>query len=155
MRYMALLLLLTALASFLGLVPFSSMEISSLQPAELLVITPVDGGVTLRTEDALTAWGRDLEEAFQNLKAAAPGKILFSTVSQLVCVGEVPDPKTLTDCGLRPATAVYRSPEVEDVKALRKYLASREGMVTLGMLRDGEQADVPQLRVGKSGLYLP
>jgi len=43
---------------------------------------------------------------------------------------------------------------VEDVDALKKYLGSKEGGVTLGKLRE-EDADVPTLVVGKSGLYLP
>jgi len=154
MKMMALLLALTAVLAMFGLTPFQGEDISRLKPVELLVVAPAEDGISLRTEGGIAAWGKDLPSAMEQLKAAAPGKLFLATVDHVVLTGQRFSPEELLSCGLRPGAAVYLSPAVEDVDALKKYLGSKEGGVTLGKLRE-EDADVPTLVVGKSGLYLP
>lgn len=155
MRFMALLLLLTAVLSLLGRTPFSPVEISRLQPAELLVVSGAEDGISLRTEDGLAVWGKDFAAALENLQASAPGTLLLSTVDRVVLTGVRLPAEELVACGLRPGTAVCTAPWVEDPERLAGYLRPREGRVTLGKLLEDPQTPLPALIQGQSGLYFP
>lgn len=155
MRLMALLLLLTAALSLLGLTPFSAFEISRLIPTELLAVSATEDGISLRTEDGYAAWGRDLPRALENLRAAAPGTLLLSTVEQVVLTGVEAPAEALVAGGLRPGTAICTAPWVEDPGQLAKYLGAREGSVTLGKLLEDPATALPALVQGETGLYFP
>ncbi|MBP3313218.1 MAG: hypothetical protein J6K84_00965 [Oscillospiraceae bacterium] len=150
MRYMAILLLLCALLSLGGKLPFDAWEMGILEPVELLIAESAEGGVLLRTEKGHRGWGKDFVDACADVQNTSGGQVLLSTVRSLVLVGDVPVP----DAILRPATAVYSAWGVDDPKALGEYLQNRMGSVTLGMLWEGE-AIPPRLLPGEKGLYLP
>ena len=154
MRSMAILLLLTAVLSMFGYTPFSGRDIADLTPTELLAFAPAEGGVAVKTEDGLAAWGRDIPHALEVLRAAAPGQLFLATVDHAVFSAMPPEAETLLECGLRPGTAVYAAPVAEDVKALNAYLRQRRGGVTLGALAEEPYRQVPVLLRGETGLYL-
>ena len=153
MRFMAMLLLLTAVLSAAGLTPFSGSEISKLIPTELLVLSSAEGGVLASTEDGLSAWGRDIPRALAALGAAASGELFLETVDQVVFCGMPAVAKPLTACGIRPGTAVCTAPAVEDPKAINRYLQAHSGGVTLGKLAENPSVSLPALSPGQSGLY--
>ena len=154
MRPMLFLLLLAAVLSAFGLSPFRGGDIADLTPTELLSFAPAEGGVTVKTEDGLAAWGRDLPSALQTLHAAAGGRLFLATVEQVVFSSMPPEAEPLLQAGVRPGTAVYAAPQAEDLKALNDYLRPRRGRVTLGSLREDPHLSVPTLRRGEAGLYL-
>ena len=154
MRPMVLLLVLAAALSLFGLTPFSGRDIADLTPTELLVFSSAEGGVTVKTEDGLAAWGREISHALSALRAAAPGQLYLATVDRVVFTFSPVPAEALLESGLRPGTAVYFSPQVEDVKALNEYLSARKGGVTLGQLGQAPQSPVPTLVPGETGLYL-
>lgn len=154
MRPMASLLLLVTLLGLFGLSPFPAHEIAEMKPAELLCLQSADGGVLAKTEEALSAWGGDTEEALAKLRMAASGELFFQTVENLVLSDLSVDAQVLTGMGVRPGTAVYTAEAVEDVETLNEYLKAHSAGVTLGMLQENKMHPVPVLAAGLSGLYL-
>jgi len=153
LRFMAMLLLLTVLLSAAGLTPFPGSDISELIPAELLILSGAEGGVTASTEDGLSAWGKDIPNALSSLRAAAPGNLFLETVDQVVFCGMLPVAEPLTACGIRPGTAVCTAPGVEDPEQVKGYLQAHSGGVTLGELAEDPSLPLPALSPGASGLY--
>lgn len=154
MKLPALFLAAAAILALFGLTPFCGQDISDLQPVELLIVEEAEGGISLRTEGGLAAWGRNLENATAHLRAASSGTLLLDTVEHIICTGKLFPPEELMAIGLRPGTAVYLSPHVEDPDALKTYLRDKKDGATLGRLEE-ENASVPVLVTGEAGLYLP
>lgn len=154
MRPMAILLLLATVLSLFGLSPFPAYEIARMKPAELLLLQSAEGGVLAQTEEGLSAWGGDPEEALKTLRLAAAGDLFFATVENVVLT-DLPVPtQTLITAGIRPGTAVYTAEKTEDGKALNDYLKTHSAGVTLGMLEENPSKSIPALQQGQSGLYL-
>ena len=142
---LALLLLLALGASLASVVPFPSRDISELTVAELLCFTAEDG-VTVTTEEGLTASGRSIADAIAMLEASAPGHLLLGTVDHVTFCGVRPDAETLLACGLRPAAKLFLAPRSLDPKAAAAFFRTHEGGVTIGAL--AEDASLPLPRLG-------
>ena len=143
--FLALLLVLALGASFVSAVPFPSRDISELTIAEVLCFT-AESGVTVTTEDGLTASGRSVAEAIGLLKASAPGHLLLGTVDRVTFCGVRPDAETLLACGLRPAAKLFTAPRSIDPEAAAAFFRTHEGGVTIGAL--AEDASLPLPRLG-------
>lgn len=138
-KIMALLLVLSLGASFLGVVPFPSSDISKLTIVELLCFADAAQGVAVTTEDGMTATGASVSDALRLLKAAAPGKLLLGTVDHITICGVAPRASELLACGLRPAAKVYRAPSSLNPEAAAEYFRNHEGGVSLGELAEGSE----------------
>ena len=144
-KIMALLLVLSLGASFLGVVPFPSSDISKLTIVELLCFMETSEGVAVTTEDGMTATGVSISDALRLLKAAAPGKLLLGTVDHITVCGVSPRTSELLASGLRPAAKVYRAPSSLDPEAAAEYFRNHEGGVSLGELAEDTSAPLPRL----------
>ena len=151
---MGLFLAAVAAASFLRLVPFEGADVAELCPVEILCLEQTAEGIRVTADGGLAASGGDLAQALRHLEEAASGRLLLDTVDQVTLTGLTVTPAALLECGLRPATRVFRSPTVKDADALAAYLARWEGGLTLGRWSESPTAVLPGLVACETGLRM-
>ena len=147
MRFLAFWLLLCLLAG----TPFPSQSLTELTPVEILCLRREGETVLAHCDGDLAARGTSVQEAVENLYAAAPGRLELGTVDFAVFTDLAPTP-LLRDLGLRPAVTVCTAPPVENADALAVYLRTHGGNVTLGALEENPSLPVPRLTLGEMGL---
>lgn len=153
MRAMGVLLLLAALISFLGWIPFPARDVAEVTPVKLLCLSAEGGAVQVTSETGLSAMGTDAASAIRRLTEAAPGHLLLATVDHVIVTGFRPSAREMLACGLRPAVKLYDAPRgVSDPPLAEEWLAAREGGVSLGELSDGgDRAALPRLYLRGGG----
>lgn len=155
MRWMALLLALTAVCAFFRLIPFERSDVAELAPARILCIDGSGDTTFVCTDGGISAEGTDLPEALDRLRRSAPGKLLLATVDDLVLISCTPDWDFLERSGIRPATSVCRAPAMPaSVDELADYLHARRSSCTLGLLSDLPSHPVPRLFITENGMLL-
>ena len=154
MRAMGVMLLLAALISFLGWIPFSGRDVAEVTPVKLLCLTRTETGIRVTADTGVTAEDTDLRRAFARLEGKTPGHLLLATVDHVTVTGFRPAARDLLACGLRPAAKLYDAPDgIADPGLAESDLATREAGVSLGVLADGgDLAPLPQLYLRGGGV---
>lgn len=150
MRPMVILLLLCVLLAAAGLLPFRGSNVSDLSVAEILCFRQEGDEVVVLCDGGLSARGKTVSQAIENLHAAAPGELFLGTVDFAVFTGVEPEASALLQAGLRPAVGLYLAPQVEEPDALAKYLRHHGGGCTLGMLEENGSLPLPRLKQGEN-----
>lgn len=160
MKRFVLVLVLAAALRALGVLPFSGSDVADLVPMEALTVD-WDGRQVALDGGECQGYGKDWDEAMEDLRQGANGTAFLGTVEQVILSKEAVQllPDVIRSDALRPAAVVCVAagnlPEPEDAA---KYLSAHDAGVTIqkvqaAMLR-GEGIALPVLRQTEGGLRL-
>ena len=126
------------LLSAFGLKAFSGNKLSDLQPVQLLIVQQLPDGVAVKTDNGLSGYGKDYDEAMQRLEQTAPGKAFFASCNAVVlCGGKQSLRAVLEDARLRPAAMVYAAPFAPEPAQLQPVIAAHPGSVRIADFKGG------------------
>ena len=110
MRRALALLLCSAAAALLGLLPWRSQDAAALIPVQTLLLDVEGHQVVLRAEGGLEGRGRTLEEAMTQMAEQAPGVLFFGQTARVICGQDAAGLllRAGIESRLRLSTAVYR-----------------------------------------------
>ncbi len=142
---------LLLLATFFGSRLFERSDIARLQPVEVLRVTLEEKKIRVETDTGQAGQGRDLQEAFEDLKRRSAGDIFLDTV-EFVLVNESEGSLTreLMEY-LRPACLVCLERGRADLEAVAAFLDTHRPMTTLMNCRGGQ---LPVLVIREEGMEL-
>lgn len=132
--------------------PFSPIDIASLQPVELIRLSRQETWM-IQTDTGDQGWGETVEEAFLDLKDHCPGKVFLDTADYLIVTAEaLPMPEEIY-VYLRPSCAVCLERGEALVAEAAAFLAVHKPEVTLGDYRAGG-VQLPVLITREGGMEL-
>ncbi len=110
MRRALALLLCSAAAAVLGLLPWQSRDAARLLPVQTLLLDVEAQQVVLRADGGLEGRGRTLEEAMARMSDSAPGELFFGQTARVICGRDTAGLllRAGLESRLRLSTAVYR-----------------------------------------------
>lgn len=128
-------------------------DIAGLEPAQILWVENVAGGVAVATDAGQAGWGMDLARAVSDMEQTAAGQVFLDTAEYLLISPEarkwMPDLCRI----LRPSCQVCLADGVSDLTAVTEYLTGHEPDFTLGDWRKGETG-LPVLYLIEERMYL-
>lgn len=118
--------------------PFAGTDVAKLQPVELVAVAFEDGGIVIRTDTDALGIGDTLQEAIENLKQCATGRILLETADYVLT--EHVDRSLLEDLSkyLRPGCGLCLYDGEVDLKLAAKFLRSNAPSCTILQCRIGK-----------------
>ena len=160
MKQIVWFVLLAAVLSLTGLLPFESNDVASLVPVEALTVDLNDDRVTLKGKDC-QGHGTDWQSALEDLRESGTGTVFLGTAEQVVvsqrAVSLLPD--IIRSEALRPAAVICVCPgEPPEPEKAAEYLSAHDAGMTIQkvqavMLR-GEGVKLPMLVKTEGGLRL-
>lgn len=128
-------------------------DVAKLEPARLMWVENVGGGVSLRTDMDHTGWGKNLEAAVQDMEMTAFGQVFLDTAEYLLISPDalrwLPELSEL----LRSSCQVCLADGVADLAAATEYLAAHKPDYALQDWRKGEKT-LPVLYSIEERMYL-
>lgn len=115
-------LLALLLAVVLLRVEHTALDITRLEPVELLAVTAEDGLLCIRTDTGSMGEGTDLDSALQDLHSRADGIVFPDTADYLVVDDAGAQLLPQLSRILRPACRVYRGEVGTDLKSVASWL---------------------------------
>ena len=125
--------------------PFHGTDIAKLAPVEVVWLTEKDGQVYLETDTGDKGWGKDVREALEDMKAAAPGSVFLETADYLIVEQGREVLLEQTYDVLRPSCMVCTAEVMPNMEAAAAYLSAHEPQTTLRQ-RQVDQRDLSVLR---------
>jgi len=129
------------------------MDVSQLQPMELIYICMEEGRVVVRTDTGDEGSGNTLDTALMNLHASSNGKVFLDTADYVLVTEDTKD--LIEEMGgiLRLSARVILASGQIDPEAVPQYLAAHDSRVTLKDCMSGEQT-LPKLMTAGKRYYL-
>lgn len=153
MRKLLLMLLVIAVLTALGLLPFRAVDAAKLLPVKTVIVTKQGEEYTVDIGAGVRAVGRTLREALDRLQEEVTGELFFPTAEQVIITepAEEAIEAVAEETEFRPAAGIYRTPELQpDAKALGAYLDVHPSDVTILDVRAaialGQRAAIPVIR---------
>lgn len=118
---------------------FHRTDVGKLQPVQVIYISREQGQVAVSTDTGGSGAGKELAEAFAELRKSASGAVFLDTADYLLldpdCMGLLKDNYEI----LRPGTRVCIVEGAVDVDTVGEYLSAHRPKVTLAQCRAGEK----------------
>lgn len=152
MKRWILYVLVFAVVSVFGALPFHGTDIGELAPVEIVWLTQEDGNVGVFTDTGDWGWGVDVLSALDNLKATAPGTVFLDMADYLIV--QRGSEKLLEQVYhiLRPSCMICVGEDMPDMEQVSGFLRAHEPEVTLRQYQNGS-VELPSLTV-ENGRYI-
>ena len=160
MKQVIWLVVLAAVLSLTGLLPFESSDVASLVPVETLTVDMKENQVILNGGEC-QGRGETWETALEDLRHGAEGTVFLGTAEQVVLSKRAASvlPDVIRSPELRPAAVICVCPDAPpDPEEITPYLSAHDAGTTIQkvqavMLR-GEGIKLPVLVKTEGGLRL-
>lgn len=150
-RWLLALAAVAAAAIWSGM-PFTAGDVGKLRPLELVCITRGQEGVRILGDTGDAGWGKNVAEAFADMKRSCPGELFLDTADYLV-LGEGAEALLPEAAGyLRPACRVCVGVGVLNAEELADYLGAHQPETTIRSCKSGERMPVLRIEEGRMGL---
>ncbi|MBO4937688.1 MAG: hypothetical protein J6C98_01610 [Oscillospiraceae bacterium] len=131
------------------ILPAERMDIGDLLPVEVVQICEEAGVVRICTDTGNAGIGRNVPEAYSDMKNHANGLIFLDTAEYLILSGSAESRINELTAYLRPSVAVCRSQENINLEEAGKYLSFHNSGVRLS---DAVQVEkIPLLIIAEEG----
>lgn len=124
----------------LAAVPAEKADIGRLLPTELISVNYRDGWVEIQTDTGNVGLGKDLRQAYENLKESASSEIFLDTADYLILMGESWQPDDLKQY-LKPDIWVCTGEEGIDPAEAAMYLSIHKPKTRLEDSGSGEKME--------------
>ena len=158
MKKLLVLVLIVAVLSALGLLPFHATDAAKLLPVKTVIVTRSGEEYVVDIGAGVRAVGRTLSEAVERLREEVTGEVFLPTAEQVVITEPVADAveAVAEESAFRPAAGIYRTPlPSPDAAAVGEYLASHPSNMTVldvrAELAAGREPRLPRLVPANGG----
>lgn len=128
---------LLAAVCLLSRLPHPAVDVGKLEPVALVLVDWEDGNYLLKTDTGAKGTGKSLEQAAENLDAAASGSVFLETAEYVLLSPDVPVTAEFYRV-LRPASRVCLVRGEPDLERAAAFLAAHPPERSLNDLRAGK-----------------